>query len=78
MQQDVLFGVDILLHILVDIQMVGRKVGDHCHRRTLPHGDQLKAGELHHSAILGLDGLDLRQQGFADVAAQMHIPALGL
>ena len=78
MQEDVFLGINILLHILVDIQMVGRKIGDHCHRRTLPHGDQLKAGELHHSAILGLDGLDLRQQGFADVAAQMDILTLGL
>ena len=31
MQQDVLFGIDVFLHILVDIQMVRCDVGDHSH-----------------------------------------------
>ena len=77
MQQDVLFGVDILLHILVDIQVVGGKVRHHGHVGALPHGDELEAGKLHHGAVLRLDGLNLRQQGLADVAPQVDSLALG-
>ena len=78
MQQDVLLGVDILLHVLVDVQMVGGQVGHHRHVRALPHGDQLEAGELHHSAVLRLDGPNLRQQGLADVSTQVDVFPLGL
>ena len=71
MQENILLGVDILLHVLVNVQMVGRQVGDHRHVRAFPHGNQLEAGKLHHSAVLRLDGLNLRQQGLADIAPQV-------
>ena len=29
MQIDILFGPDVLLHILVNIQMIGRQIGNH-------------------------------------------------
>ena len=77
MEQDVLLRVDVLLHVLVDIQVVGREVCHHGHVGALPHGDELKAGELHHRHVLRGDGLDLRQQGLADVAPQVHCFALG-
>ena len=37
-QKDVLFGRDILLHPLVDVQMVGCQVGDHGDVRAGVHG----------------------------------------
>ena len=74
MAVEILFGVHILLHILVHIQMVGRHIGDEGGIRTAAHGDELEAGKLHHSGIFGLDLVDDRQQRRADIAAQMHRP----
>ena len=71
-QQDVPLGVDVLLHILVVVQVVGGHIGDHRHFGALAHTDQLEAGQLHHGHIfrghLGQHG----QQRRPDVAAQMH------
>ena len=72
MEEDVLFGLNIFLHIFMDVQMIGRDVGDHCHVRALAHGDQLEAGQLRHHKVLRLHLFNIRQQRPADVSAQMN------
>ena len=72
-EQDVALGVDVLLHILVVVQMVGGDVGHHGDVGALVHADELEAGQLHHSHILGPDLGQHGQQGCTDVAAQMHL-----
>ena len=72
MEVEVLFGIHILLHILVHIQMVGRHIGDEGGIRAAAHRDELEAGELHHGGVLRLDLVDDGQQRRTDVAAQMH------
>lgn len=71
-QEDIALGVDVFLHILVVVQMVGRDVRHHRHLRGLAHADKLEAGKLHHGYIRGRDGVHHRQQRAAQVAAQMH------
>ena len=73
MQDQIFLAVDIFLHIPVYIQMIGRYVGDDRHIRALAHGDQLKAGKLHHSGIVRGDLFDHRQQSAADVAALVDL-----
>ena len=70
MAEDVLLGGDVLRHILVHIQVVGRKVGDHGDVGALGHGHELEAGKLQHSVMVGLHRIRLAQQRVADVAAQ--------
>ena len=67
---DILLCLHILIHILVDIQMVGRKIGNHRHPGTVGHIHQLERAKLHHSHILFFHLPGKRQQGRADVAAQ--------
>ena len=74
-QQDVALGVDVLLHILVMIQMVGGDVGHNGNVGAGMHADELEAGKLHHSHILGGHLGQHGQQSCADVAAQMHLAA---
>ena len=77
-EQDVAFCVDVLLHILMVIEVVGGDVGHHRDLRALVHADELEAGQLHHSHILRPDLRQHGQQGRADVAAQMYFAACGL
>ncbi len=74
-KQDVALGIDVLLHILVVIQMVGGHIGHHRHLGAAAHADQLEAGKLHHSHIIRRNVRQLGQQGCADVAAQKHLAA---
>ena len=55
--------------------MVGGQVGDHGDVRAGVHGHQLEGGQLQHRQVVRLDGLDVRQEGTADVAAQMDVIA---
>ena len=78
MDEDVPLGVDVLLHILVVVQMVGGNVGDHRDLRALVHTDQLEAGQLHNRHILRSHLGQHGQQSGADVATQVHLAASGL
>ena len=77
-QINVALGVDVFLHVLVDVEVVGRDVGDDRHVGGLAHRNHLEAGQLHHRAVLRADLLDARQQRKADVAAQKDVEALRL
>ena len=69
--ENVLLGPDIFLHALVNVQVVGGQIGHHGDVRAVGHGHQLEAGQLQHGPVRGPDGIGLRQQGMADVAAHM-------
>ena len=75
--EDVLLGLHIFLHVLVDIQMVGGQVGDHCPLGASLHVHQLEGAELHHGIVLLLHLPAKGQQGRADVASQPHGLPLG-
>ena len=77
-EQDVPLGVDVLLHILVVVEVVGGHVGDDGDVGALVHTDELEAGQLHHGHVVGAHLGQHGQQGCADVAAQMHPAACGL
>ena len=77
-QQDVALGVDVLLHILVVVQMVGGDVGHHGHIGAGMHADELEAGQLYHGHIVGAHLGQHGQQRCTDVAAQMYLAASGL
>ena len=77
-QQDVALGINVLLHVLVVVQMVGGDIGHHGNVGAGMHADELEAGKLHHSHILGSHLGQHGQQSCADVAAQMHLTACGL
>ena len=55
--------------------MIGRQVGDYSNVCAGIHGHQLEGGQLQHCQVVRLDGLDVRQEGTADVAAQMDVIA---
>ena len=78
MEQDVPLGVDVLLHIFVVVEMVGRHVGHDGDLRALVHTDQLEAGQLDDRHILGSHLRQHGQQCRADVAAQMDFAPGGL
>ena len=67
----------VLLHVLVDVEVVGREVGHDRDVGALAHGDQLEGGQLHHADIIGRNSLDLGQEGLADIAADMDGIAVG-
>ena len=67
---------DIFVHILVDIEVVGREVGHDRYVGALAHGNELERGQLHHADVGLFDGLDLGQERLADVAADMYGVAL--
>ena len=77
-QQNVPLGVNVLLHILVVVQMIGGHVGDHRHLGAAAHGNQLEAGQLHHGHVLRAHIPQTGQQRVADVAAQQYLAAGGL
>ena len=75
---DVLLGLDVLVHVLVDIQVVGGQIGDDGALGAALHVHELEGAELHHGEILLLHFGEERKQGRADVAAQPDLLALGL
>ena len=77
-KQDVALGIDVLLHILVVVQMVGGHVGDDRHLGAAAHADKLEAGQFDHGHGVRRDVGQLGQQRRADVAAQKHFAAGGL
>ncbi len=50
---------------------LGARIGHHGDVGAVGHGHQLEAGQLQHGPVRGPDGIGLRQQGMADVAAHM-------
>ena len=71
--KDVLLGLDVLLHGLVYVQVVGRQIGDDRDIRALLHGHQLEGGQLQDSDISRLHPVCIGQQRFADIAAQIDV-----
>ena len=69
--EDILLGGHVLRHVLVNVQMVGRQIGQNGDMGTARHGHQLEAGQLQHRVIGGLHLPRLTQQRMADVAAHM-------
>ncbi len=53
--KQVSFGIGILLHILVDIQMVGCQIGNHRNVGALVHIHQLERAQLHNGVVVLLD-----------------------
>ena len=76
-KQDVALGVDVLLHVLVVVEVVGGHIGDDRHLGAAAHADQLEAGQLDHSHSVRRDVGQLGQQSRADVAAQKDLAACG-
>ena len=74
-QQDVPLGVNVLLHVLMVVQMVGGHIGDDRHLGADAHADQLEARQLDNGDRLGGHIRQLGQQCSADVAAQKHLAA---
>ena len=68
---DILLRRDVLVHILVHIQMVRRKVGHHRDVRRALHIQQLERRELNDRNIIALHLLRVAQQRVADVAAEV-------
>ena len=68
--ENVLFRVHIFLHILVDVQMVGREVGDHRPLGAALHVHELEGAKLHHGEIRLLHLPRKGKQGRANVAPQ--------
>ena len=71
-------GLHIFLHILMDIQMIGCQVGDHCPCGAMEHIHQLEGAQLHHRIILRLHLPHQGQQRRANIAAQPHGFPIGL
>ena len=76
--KDIFLGGHILAHGLVDIQMVGGQVGDHRDLRAQVHGHELEGGQLQYRPVLGLHTVDVGQQRFSDVAAEVGVVPGGL
>ena len=77
-QQNVALGVDVLLHILVVVQVVGGHVRDDSHLRAAAHADELEAGQLDDGHSVGGHVGQLGQQRRTDVAAQKDLAARSL
>ena len=71
MEIDILLRRDVLVHILVHIQMVRRKVRHHRDVRRALHIKQLERRELYDREVLRLHLLRVAQQRVADVAADV-------
>ena len=69
--EDVLLGQGILLHGLVDVQVVGRQVGEDGNVRAGREGHELEGGQLQHRNIVWRHCSSLREQGLADIPPQM-------
>ena len=73
MEIDILLRRDVLVHILVHIQMVRRKVRHHRDVRRALHIKQLERRELYDREVLRLHLLRVAQQRVADVAARYTV-----
>ena len=77
-QQNVALGVDVLLHILVVVEVVGGHVRDDGHLRAAAHADELEAGQLDDGHGVGGHVGQLGQERRTDVAAQKDLAARSL
>ena len=77
MQKNIFLGVDIFLHILMHIQVIGGEIGYNRHIGAFPHGNKLKAGKLHYGAVRLLNRFYFRQKRLPDISSQMHLFPLG-
>ena len=68
-QENILLGIDILVHVLVHVQMVGRKVRHDGRVAAGMQIHQLEGAELEHSDVRGAHFLGAIQKRRADVAA---------
>ena len=76
--ENILLGIHIFFHVLVDIQVVGGQVGDQRPLRTALHVHKLEGAEFHHSEVLFAHLAAQGQQRCADVAPQPYPFAGGL
>ena len=77
MGENILFGLGVLLHGLMDIQMVGRKIGKHRNIRAGLERHKLERRQLQYRHVLWGHLPCFRQQRFANVAAQVDsIPSV--
>ena len=67
--ENLLLGMDVFVHILVDVQVVGGQIGHHGHSGGMGHIHQLEGAEFHYRQIVRLHLPCQRQQRLADVAA---------
>ena len=74
--QKVGLGGNILGHVGVPVEVVGGDVGQRPtgHARSLAHGHELEAGQLHHGEILGGHVLRKGKKGCTDVAPSVDLP----
>ena len=70
--EDVFLRFDILIHVLVNVQMVGGQIGDQGPLRTAGHIHQLEGAELHYGKVLRLHFPHQGQQRSADIASQPY------
>ena len=74
---EVLFSVDVFLHIGMPVQVIRGHVCNHRHAGSLFHSGELETGQLHDGGVLGADVPDAGKQGAADIAAEIHGSAGG-
>ena len=72
-EQNIALCINIFLHILVMVKVVGCHVGHNGHLGAAAHTDQLETGKFHHRHVIGLNVRQLRQQCRANIAAQEHM-----
>ena len=73
MEENIFLGLDILLHGVVVVQVVGAYVGDHGDMGALVHGHQLEGGQLQHGVVLLHHVGHVGQQRPADVPPHIHV-----
>ena len=64
--------VDIFLHILVNVKMIGRNIGHNRGKRTFFHGNKLKRGKLDNGIIVLVHSVNLIKQRRADISAEIN------
>ena len=70
--EDILLGLHILFHVLVNIQMIGGQIGNQGPLRTAGHIHQLEGAEFHYGIIFLLHFPDQRKQRRSDIATQPY------
>ena len=70
--EDLPFGVDIVLKVLMLVEMVGGQIRDHRDIRAAVHAVELEGAELQHHNVVRAHVRDLTQERIADVAAQVY------
>ena len=73
--ENILLRLHIFVHVLMDIQVVGRKVRHHRHIGAATHIHQLEGAELHHCEIILFHPVANRKQRRTDIAAQPYLLA---